>query len=224
MEGLDIGYVIRLLAAGAIPVLFAITLHEVAHGWVAYKLGDSTAKMLGRLTTNPIKHIDPVGTVALPVGMLLVSLLTTGQPFAFGWAKPIPVNTRNLKHPRRDMAIVAVAGPLANFLMAVFWVFMLWLFAHLISDPNLADGFITMAKIGLVFNIVLMALNLLPLPPLDGGRVLAGLVPPTVADMLDRIEPYGFPILILLLVLGVLDQILGPIIGGMYSLLLGLIR
>ncbi|MFN3786594.1 MAG: site-2 protease family protein, partial [Thiothrix sp.] len=205
------------------PVLFAITLHEVAHGWVASKLGDSTAKMLGRLTINPLKHVDPVGTVALPLGMLLVSMLTMGQPFAFGWAKPIPVNTRNLKRPRRDMAMVAIAGPAANFLMAVFWVFMMSLFAHTIADENLADGFVTMAQIGLVFNLVLMVLNLLPLPPLDGGRVLAGVVPRSFADTLDRIEPYGFPILIVLLVLGVLDQILGPIIGTLYNLLINLV-
>lgn len=219
MEGMDIGYVIRLIVAGAIPVLFAITLHEVAHGWVANKLGDSTAKMLGRLTVNPLKHIDPIGTVALPLGMLLMSMLTVGQPFAFGWAKPIPVNTRNLSHPRRDMAIVAVAGPLANLLMALFWVLMIPVFLTVIPDANIADGFVTMAQIGLVFNLVLLVLNLLPLPPLDGGRVLAGLVPRNVADVLDKIEPYGFPILIVLLLLGVLDQIIGPIIGTLYRLL-----
>lgn len=222
MEGLDIGYVVRLIAAGAIPVLFAITLHEVAHGWVANKLGDSTAKMLGRLTANPIKHIDPVGTVALPIGMLLMSMLTVGIPFAFGWAKPIPVNTRNLRYPRRDMAIVAIAGPAANFLMAVFWTLMMSVFAHLITDANLNDGFVTMAKIGLAFNLMLMVLNLLPIPPLDGGRVLAGLVPRSLADVLDKIEPYGFPILILLMFLGVLDQVIGPIISTLYGLLLNL--
>ncbi len=219
MEGMDIGYVIRLIVAGAIPVLFAITLHEVAHGWVANQLGDSTAKMLGRLTVNPLKHIDPIGTVALPLGMLLMSMLTVGQPFAFGWAKPIPVNTRNLSHPRRDMAIVAVAGPLANLLMALFWVLMIPVFLTVIPDANIADGFVTMAQIGLVFNLVLLVLNLLPLPPLDGGRVLAGLVPRNVADVLDKIEPYGFPILIVLLLMGVLDQIIGPIIGTLYRLL-----
>ncbi|WP_245539179.1 site-2 protease family protein [Thiolinea disciformis] len=110
MQGLDINSIIFYLAAGAIPVLLAITLHEVAHGWVAYKLGDSTAKMLGRLTINPFKHIDPVGTIALPVGMLILSLATMGQPFALGWAKPIPVNARFLKHPRRDMALIALTG------------------------------------------------------------------------------------------------------------------
>lgn len=223
MEGMDLGYVIRLIVAGAIPVLFAITLHEVAHGWVANKLGDSTAKMLGRLTINPLKHIDPIGTVALPLGMLLMSMLTMGQPFAFGWAKPIPVNTRNLQQPRRDMAIVAVAGPSANLLMAVFWVLMMPVFASLIPDANIADGFITMAQIGLVFNLVLLVLNLLPIPPLDGGRVLAGLVPRNMADVLDKIEPYGFPILIVLLLLGVLDQIIGPIIGTLYNLLTSII-
>lgn len=222
MEGMDIGYIIRLIAAGAIPVLFAITLHEVAHGWVANKLGDSTAKMLGRLTANPVKHIDPVGTVALPIGMLLVSMLTVGIPFAFGWAKPIPVNTRHLCHPRRDMAIVAAAGPAANFLMAVFWTVMMSVFAYLIPDANLSDGFVTMAKIGIYFNLVLMVLNLLPIPPLDGGRVLAGMVPRSLADWLDRIEPYGFPILILLLFMGVLDRIIGPIIGTLYALFLSM--
>ncbi|MDQ5768909.1 site-2 protease family protein [Thiothrix subterranea] len=223
MEGMDIGYVIRLIVAGAIPVLFAITLHEVAHGWVANKLGDSTAKMLGRLTINPLKHIDPIGTVALPLGMLLMSMLTMGQPFAFGWAKPIPVNTRNLHNPRRDMAIVAVAGPLSNLLMALFWVLMMPVFMAVIPDANIADGFVTMAQIGLVFNLVLLVLNLLPIPPLDGGRVLAGLVPRGVADVLDKIEPYGFPILIVLLLLGVLDQIIGPIIGTLYGLLISII-
>ncbi|MGB3917437.1 MAG: site-2 protease family protein [Thiothrix litoralis] len=223
MEGMDLGYVIRLIVAGVIPVLFAITLHEVAHGWVANKLGDSTAKMLGRLTINPLKHIDPIGTVALPLGMLLMSMLTTGQPFAFGWAKPIPVNTRNLKQPRRDMAIVAMAGPASNFLMAVFWVIMIPVFVALIPDANIADGFVTMAQIGLVFNLVLGVLNLLPIPPLDGGRVLAGLVPRNMADLLDKVEPYGFPILIVLLLLGVLDKIIGPIIGTLYQLLTSII-
>jgi len=223
MDEIDIGYLIRLIAAGAIPVLFAITLHEVAHGWVAHKLGDSTAKMLGRLTVNPLRHIDPVGTVALPLGMLVFSMLTIGQPFAFGWAKPIPVNTRNLRQPRRDMAIVAIAGPLANFLMAVFWVLMLAVFAYAIPDENIGDGFITMARIGLFFNLVLLVLNLLPIPPLDGGRVLAGLVPRSVADLLDRIEPYGFPILIGLMLLGVLDRVMWPVIDVLYSLLIDII-
>ncbi len=134
---MDIERIIFLIAAGAIPVLFAITLHEVAHGWVANKLGDSTSKMLGRLTINPIKHIDPIGTVALPIGMVVMSLATTGTPMAFGWAKPIPVNTRNLKQPRRDMAIVAIAGPLSNLIMAVFWTLVMIISMNVISDENI---------------------------------------------------------------------------------------
>lgn len=216
---IDINQLIFLIAAGAIPVLFAITLHEVAHGWVAHKLGDSTAKMLGRLTVNPIKHIDPIGTIALPIGMLVLSQATTGQPFAFGWAKPIPVNTRNLAKPRRDMAIVAVAGPMANLLMAIFWIILLGLFGNLISDPNIRDGFVTMAKIGLVFNVILMVLNLLPIPPLDGGRVLAGVTPLSVSSILDRIEPYGFMIVLGLLILGVLDKILAPMVIAVLNVL-----
>lgn len=220
---MDIERIIFLIAAGAIPVLFAITLHEVAHGWVANKLGDSTAKMLGRLTINPIKHIDPIGTVALPIGMLVMSMATMGTPMAFGWAKPIPVSPRNLKQPRRDMAIVAIAGPLSNLIMAVFWTLVMIITLSVISDANIARGFYTMAQIGVVFNLILMVLNLLPLPPLDGGRVLAGLVPRTTADLLDRIEPYGFMILIALLFLGVLDQVIGPVISALYNLLMGFV-
>ncbi|HPY39461.1 MAG TPA: site-2 protease family protein [Thiolinea sp.] len=222
MEGMDFGRIIFLIAAGAIPVLFAITLHEVAHGWIANKLGDSTAKMLGRLTLNPLKHIDPLGTVVLPIGMLVFSLATTGTPFAFGWAKPIPVNTRNLKQPRRDMAIVAVGGPLSNFLMAIFWAIMFTIFAKLIPDAAIASGFLTMAQIGLVFNLILMVLNLVPIPPLDGGRVLTGFVPRNVANALDRVEPYGFLIVIALLYFGVLDKVIGPIIGALYSFIAGI--
>lgn len=222
MEGMDFERIIFLIAAGAIPVLFAITLHEVAHGWIANQLGDSTAKMLGRLTVNPLKHIDPIGTVALPIGMLVFSLATTGIPFAFGWAKPIPVNTRNLKQPRRDMAIVAVGGPLSNFFMAIFWALMFSLFARLIPDTSVSEGFLTMAQIGLVFNLILMVLNLVPIPPLDGGRVLSGLVPRSMAYWLDRVEPYGFLIVIALLYFGVLDKLIGPIISALYSFIAGI--
>jgi len=219
----DIERIIFLVAAGAIPVLFAITLHEVAHGWVANKLGDSTSKMLGRLTLNPIKHIDPVGTIALPLGMVVMTLATTGQPMAFGWAKPIPVNTRNLKQPRRDMAIVAIAGPLSNLIMAALWTLVMIITLNMVPDGGISRGFMQMAQIGIVFNLILLVLNLLPLPPLDGGRVLAGLVPRSVADVLDRIEPYGFMILIGLLFLGVLDQVIGPAIGALYGFFISLV-
>ena len=205
---MDIEKIIYTIAVWALPVLFAITLHEVAHGWVANKLGDTTAKMLGRLTVNPFKHIDPVGTVLVPLAMVI---LQTG--FVFGWAKPVPVNTRNLKNPRKDMAIVAVAGPLSNLLMAVLWVFIYKLGASMGVDSNLGQGIRAMGQAGILINLVLFVFNLLPIPPLDGGRVLSAFVPPTVSDMLDRIEPYGFFIVIGLLYFGVLNAILNPVIG-----------
>jgi len=200
--------IIYTIAVWAIPVLFAITLHEVAHGWVANKLGDSTARMLGRLTVNPFKHIDPIGTVIVPLAMVILS---TG--FVFGWAKPVPVNTSNLKNPRKDMAIVAIAGPLSNLVMAIFWVLIFKLGASVIADPNIAKGIMEMGKAGILINLVLFIFNLLPIPPLDGGRVLSGFVPATVSDMLDKIEPYGFFIVIGLLYFGVLNSVLNPVLG-----------
>ena len=197
---------IYTIATWIMPVLLAITLHEYAHGWVANKLGDSTAKMLGRLTANPIKHIDPVGTILIP-GLLLL----TSAPFLFGYAKPIPVNTRNLKNIRKDMALIAIAGPLANLVMAFAWGFVM-LFASSLSDPAIAKGIIQMGYNGILINVVLMVLNLLPLPPLDGGRVLAGIVPRNIANTLDKIEPYGFFILLGLMIMGVLGAILSPFI------------
>lgn len=212
---MNIENIIYQIAVWAIPVLFAITLHEVAHGWVANKLGDGTAKMLGRLTANPLKHIDPIGTVVVPLVMLVLS---TG--FIFGWAKPIPVNTRNLKNPRKDMAIIAIAGPLSNLLMAVFWVFIYKLGTTVVSDANIARGIVDMGKAGITINLVLFAFNLLPIPPLDGGKVLSGFVPATVSDMLDKIEPYGFFIIIGLLYFGVLNSILNPVFEIFMSLFL----
>ncbi len=205
---MDIEKIIYTIAVWAIPVLFAITLHEVAHGWVANKLGDGTAKMLGRLTVNPLKHIDPIGTILVPLAMVV---LQTG--FVFGWAKPVPVNTNNLKNPRKDMAIVAIAGPLSNLAMAIFWVFVYKLASSAISDVNIAKGIMAMGQAGILINLVLFVFNLLPIPPLDGGRVLSGFVPASVSDMLDKIEPYGFFIVIGLLYFGVLNTILNPVIG-----------
>jgi len=204
---MDIEKIIYTAAVWAIPVIFAITLHEVAHGWVANKLGDGTAKMLGRLTVNPIKHIDPIGTIVVP----LVMVLMTG--FAFGWAKPVPVNARNLKNPRRDMAIVAVAGPIANVLMALFWVFFLKFVSMVVTDINIAKGLMAMANAGIIINLVLFVFNLFPIPPLDGSKVLAGFVPPSVSDILDKIEPYGFFIVLGLLYFGVLSKVLNPVIS-----------
>jgi len=197
-----------------IPVLFAVTVHEVAHGWVASQFGDQTAKSLGRLTLNPIKHIDPVGTILVPV----IMFYTSG--FIFGWAKPVPVDWRNLGHPRRDMALVAIAGPAANFLMILFWAVLAKIITLLGADPNnLAQLILIMCGIGITINIVLMILNLFPLLPLDGGRVMTAMLPPNLAIPFSRLEPYGLIILVLLLFSGILWKILLPIIGGSENLI-----
>lgn len=215
---------IQTVAITVLPLLFAITLHEMAHGWMADRLGDPTARMLGRVTLNPLKHIDPIGTVALPLGLLLVSALAHTPPFIFGWAKPVPITARNLHNPRRDMALVAAAGPAANFLMAVLWVLAVKLGVTLGGTlPGMAAPVFYMGIAGVTVNLVFMVLNLFPLPPLDGGRVLASLLPPRVAWQLGRIEPYGIMILLLLLVTGVLWSILAPIMGFFNRALFSLI-
>lgn len=197
-----------------VPVLFAVTVHEVAHGWVASQFGDQTAKLLGRLTLNPMKHIDPVGTILVPVIMFYAS------GFIFGWAKPVPVDWRNLGHPRRDMALVAIAGPAANFLMILFWAVLAKIITLLGADPNnLAQLILIMCGIGITINIVLMILNLFPLLPLDGGRVMTAMLPRNLAIPFSRLEPYGLIILVLLLFSGILWKILLPIIGGTENLI-----
>ncbi|HEY0720287.1 MAG TPA: site-2 protease family protein [Gammaproteobacteria bacterium] len=197
------------VAVWAIPVLFAITVHEVSHGFVALRLGDPTAKMLGRLTLNPIKHIDPLGTIALP---LLMLVMTMGS-FVFGWAKPVPVTWENLRHPKRDMAIVAAAGPISNLLMALFWALLMRLATSLGMEPGSAMLFLFyVSAAGIKINVILAVLNLLPLPPLDGGRVAVGLLPGPLSWQLSRLEPYGFIIILALLVTKVLGVILqGPV-------------
>jgi Zn-dependent protease len=202
---------VQKIAVWVVPVLLAITVHEVSHGWVASLLGDKTALMLGRLTLNPLKHVDPVGTILIP-GMLL--LLQTG--FIFGYAKPVPVTWQNLRNPKRDMALVAVAGPASNLLMAIIWALLIRV-GLLLGDQGLA--LIYMGIAGISINTILMVLNLLPLPPLDGGRVLTGLLPGPLAYRLSRIEPYGFFILIALLVTGLLGLILWPLISIVMTLL-----
>ncbi|ANB03416.1 site-2 protease family protein [Ectothiorhodospira sp. BSL-9] len=212
--------ILQIIAIWALPVLFAITLHEASHGLVAKQLGDPTAKMLGRLTANPLKHIDPVGTVLVPIGLLLFTALTPAPPFVFGWAKPVPVNTNNLRNPQRDMAIVAVAGPTANLLMAIFWALMIKLSVLLQGTVDwVATPLFYMGIAGITINILLMVLNMLPLPPLDGGRVVAGFLPPRVAARYERLEPYGLVIILILLFTGILGAILFPVYGFFVDLL-----
>jgi Zn-dependent protease len=201
---------VQKISIWVVPVLLGITVHEVMHGFVARKLGDNTAFMLGRLTLNPLKHVDPVGTVLIP-GLLV--LLQAG--FLFGYAKPVPINWRNLRHPKRDMALVAAAGPLSNLVMAIAWALLIRLGAML-GEPGVPLMYMGVA--GITINIILMVLNLLPLPPLDGGRVMTGLLPGPWAYRFSRIEPYGFFILIGLLVTGILGLVLWPVISLVMSM------
>ena len=198
---------LQRVAVWVLPVLFAITIHETAHGWMALRLGDPTARMLGRLTLNPIKHIDPLGTILVP-GLLLMF-----SGFLFGWAKPVPITAQNLRRPKTDMAWVAVAGPLSNLLMAIFWALVARLGLAIGSgSPELALFLIYSGMAGMFVNILLMVLNLLPLPPLDGGRVVSALLPGPMSWRYDRLEPYGFFILLGLLLTGILGKILWPAI------------
>ena len=201
---------VQKIAVWVVPVLLAITVHEVSHGWIARKLGDNTAFMLGRLTLNPLKHVDPMGTIVIP-GLLL--LMQAG--FIFGYAKPVPINWKNLRQPKRDMALVAVAGPVSNLFMAIGWALLIRL-GLLLGETGMA--LVLMGVAGITINIILMVLNLLPLPPLDGGRVMTGLLPGPWAYKFSRIEPYGFFILIALLVTGVLGMVLWPVISVVMSM------
>lgn len=202
----------------AIPVLFAITLHEVAHGWAARYFGDRTAELLGRLSLNPLRHIDPVGTVLVP-GLLLAF----GGPL-FGWAKPVPVALRSLRDPRRSMIWVALAGPAANLAMAALWCAVLGLVARLNGSLTIVGWVALMAQAGILINVVLALFNLLPIPPLDGGRVLAGLLPPRFSLRLERIEPIGFLIVLGLTAFGLFGWLFDPayrLVGQVIGLLIG---
>lgn len=195
----------------AVPVLFAITLHEAAHGWVAYKLGDPTAKRLGRISANPVKHIDPMGTVVVPLTLAVLAKIT-GVGLILGWAKPVPVDPRHFKQPLLDMAIVAVAGPLSNFLMAILWAQLITVVRLGLVDGSMGGHLLAMGQAGIFINVILLVINLLPIPPLDGGRVVAGVLPASLAIPFMRIEPYGMWILIALLFSGILGKILWPMV------------
>jgi Zn-dependent protease len=212
---------IQTIAVYALPVIFAITLHEAAHGYVAKHFGDLTAYAEGRVSLNPLRHIDPFGTVALPLILLALSKLFGGGGILFGWAKPVPVNFSNLRHPKRDMLWVAAAGPASNLLMALLWALMVKIG---LSAPGnyFALPLALMGAAGVFVNVIFMVLNLLPLPPLDGGRILVSLLPHRLAHMVSRIEPYGFVILIVLLFTGALGVVMWPMIGFTMSAIAGL--
>jgi Zn-dependent protease len=198
--------IIQTIAIYALPVIFAITLHEAAHGYVAKHFGDLTAYAQGRVSLNPIRHIDLVGTILLPLATLFLGGIL------FGWAKPVPVNFSALRRPKQDMLWVALAGPGANLFMALLWGFVIRL-GLAMSESDLSRPMILMGEAGIKINIVLMVLNLLPLPPLDGGRIAVSLLPLRMAQSFSRIEPYGFMILLFLLITGVLGAIIGPFIA-----------
>ncbi len=199
--------IIQVITVYAIPVLLAITLHEAAHGYVAKRFGDTTAYVAGRITLNPLKHIDPIGTVAVPLVILLVSGLGVGQPMLFGWARPVPVDIGSLRKPKRDMIFVAAAGPAANLAMAIGWV----LFAKALQFLGVNEEFfIYVAQAGISVNLVLMALNLLPIPPLDGGRIVVGLLPHRASYAYSQLEPYGLFIILVLMVTRTLEIFLMP--------------
>jgi len=209
----DINNLVQTVLIYALPVLFAITVHEAAHGYVARYLGDNTAYVQGRVTLNPIPHIDPIGTIAMP---LLLYFATSGA-FLFGYAKPVPVNFGQLRRPKRDMIWVALAGPASNFIQAILWAVV---FTLLYGFGVRERFFLDMAKAGVLVNLVMWAFNLFPLPPLDGGRILTGLLPPRLAWNFSRIEPFGFFIVLGLVVVGVLGAWwLRPLIGAGYSVL-----
>ncbi len=198
---------IQTLAVAALPVIFAITLHEAAHGYAARHFGDPTAWQLGRISLNPLRHIDPMGTIVIPIAILVFS----GGSFLFGYAKPVPVDFGRLGNPKKDMLWVAAAGPLANLFMACCWALMLK-FAWLMPSNDFTLPLSEMSKIGIMVNCVLMVLNLLPLPPLDGGRIAVSLLPHRLAWRFAQLERWGFPILLVLLFTGILGAVMNPLV------------
>lgn len=203
----SLSHAVQLVCVYAIPLIFAITLHEAAHGWMAARLGDKTAVMYGRVTLNPLAHIDPIGTIAVPGALLLMSALSGGGGLLFGWAKPVPINPNRFRNYRSGMMLTAAAGPVSNLLQMVFWALLLKL---LLIAGIYEKFFISVCTAGISVNLMLMAFNLIPIPPLDGGRIVSGLLPDRAAAAFDRIEPYGMIILLLLMVGGGLSFFVRP--------------
>ena len=216
MTGGGISQVLVIIVLIILPLIFAITLHEAAHGWMAKKLGDKTAYLMGRVSLNPMRHIDWFGTIVLPLVMIIFSMVYSGMPFLFGWAKPVPVNWSNLKNLRRDKALVAFAGPFSNVLMAIFWAAIAKISVDAISGGGVGffheagKYFYLVGRYGVMINMVLFFLNLIPIPPLDGSRIVSAVIPRRWCYYYDRIEPYGIWILLGLIILGGLRYILFP--------------
>lgn len=208
---------VRTITVYALPVLFAITLHEAAHGYVAKHFGDKTAYVLGRVSLNPLRHIDPVGTILVPLGILVIGSLMGAGGLLFGWAKPVPVNFHALRSPKRDMLWVAAAGPGANLFMALGWAVLLKGAIEAGLDPT--HFVVQVGQAGIIVNLVLMALNLLPLLPLDGGRIVFSLLPDRLAASYARLEPFGFPILLVLLFTNGLGFLLYPMVNASMSVI-----
>jgi len=215
---MDVNHLVQTVAIYALPVLFAITLHEAAHGYVARHFGDMTAHAQGRISLNPMRHIDLVGTIIVPLLILFATTQLGGAGFLFGWAKPVPVNYSALRKPRQHMAWVAAAGPGANLAMALLWALLLKL-SVLLPASGLSEPLSLMSQAGIIVNLVFMFLNLLPILPLDGGRILTSLLPSRAAWRYAKLEPWGLPLLLLLLVTNVLSFVLGPLVGASDALI-----
>lgn len=211
---IDFNRVIYEVAIYALPIIFALTMREVAHARMADRLGDHSARAAGRLSLNPISHIDPIGTLLVPFVMIVLP-----SNFLFGWARPIPLNKNHLNNPQRDIAYVASAGLLANLAMAVLWMIFLKIITVTVSDPAILKGFTMMAQVGVWFNIFIMVINFLPLPPFDGGLILSSFLSPSAADKLAKIEPYSFFILLAFIFLGGFQYFLFPIVQFFVAIL-----
>ena len=211
---IDLIKILTNIVIWAPPVLLAVTLHEVGHGYMAYRHGDPTAKQLGRLTINPIKHVDLMGTIIVPIAMMILT------PFVFGWAKPVPINAARLNNPRRDMIWVAIAGPGANIIMAVCWALVFKIANPVFGEPTATQAvLVSMAQVGIMINFLLAAFNILPIPPLDGSRVVMSFLSPGLARPYARLEQFGMLIIVALMMSGLLWKVLNPMMNWLYRML-----